>query len=146
MLQMLVVFAECEADAISARTKAALSAKNRQGNRLGGRRSNSTTMDEMGRPVAITVIKAKVTKRAADLLPLIDEIKAEIESAGETGHALTDRRRLECLRRQDRSRIRVERRTGVTCAGQSVAAQRLVPREGHNLRFVGGFLEWRSSN
>lgn len=84
MLQMLAVFAEYEADAISARTKAALSAKKRQGYQLGGLRSNSATMGEIGRPVAIQAIKAKADKRAADLLPLIDEIKTEIEASGET--------------------------------------------------------------
>jgi DNA invertase Pin-like site-specific DNA recombinase len=69
--------AEHEAAMISARTKAALAAAKAHGTVLGGNRGNIASEAGRGAKASATVRSAKAGKRAADLLPVIEAIRAE---------------------------------------------------------------------
>jgi DNA invertase Pin-like site-specific DNA recombinase len=76
-LQMMMVFAEHEARAISARTKAALAQSKKK---LGGRRVSAKRFASIaiaGRAASIEARTLTATKRAEDLLPLMNDIRAE---------------------------------------------------------------------
>ena len=76
-LQMMMVFAEHEARAISARTKAALAQSKKK---LGGRRVSAKRFAAIaveGRKASIEARTLAATKRADDLLPVIADIQAE---------------------------------------------------------------------
>jgi DNA invertase Pin-like site-specific DNA recombinase len=78
-LQMMMVFAEHEARAISARTKAALQAAKVRGTALGGRRVSAKRFAEIsasGREASIEVRTATARVRAQDRLEAIEDIKA----------------------------------------------------------------------
>jgi DNA invertase Pin-like site-specific DNA recombinase len=80
-LQMMMVFAEHEARAISARTKAALAAAKARGTKLGGRRVSAARFAQIakqGRAASITVRSRAAATRRADRL----EAVRDIQSAG----------------------------------------------------------------
>ncbi len=82
-LQMMMVFAEHEARAISARTKAALAAAKARGTKLGGRRVSAARfaqIAEQGRAASIAVRSRAAATRRADRLEAIQDI----QSAGAT--------------------------------------------------------------
>ncbi|WP_406855186.1 recombinase family protein [Alsobacter sp. KACC 23698] len=73
---IMAVVAQAERKMISARTKAALAAAKARGNKLGGTRSNSATIHQLGAPASQAVRVAKAASRAADLSPVIEHIRA----------------------------------------------------------------------
>lgn len=106
---IMAMVAEAERDAISARTKAALAAKaewyrkatpeqlaalQEQGKaiRLGGARPNSQQIHQQGAPAGLAARQAKAAGRAADLAPVIAELRAEgVTSLAGLAIALTSR-------------------------------------------------------
>src|SRR5271170_4332118 len=78
-LQMMMVFAEHEARAISARTKAALAAAKARGTKLGGRRVSAARFAQIaqqGRTASIAVRSRAAATRRADRLEAIQDIRA----------------------------------------------------------------------
>jgi DNA invertase Pin-like site-specific DNA recombinase len=68
--------AEHEAKAISTRTKDALAAAKARGKRLGGDRGNLPAVAKDGAKASVAARIAKAGSRAADLAPIIEELKA----------------------------------------------------------------------
>lgn len=90
MLQQMAAVAELEAGLISSRTKAALAAARSRGKRLGGNRGISPS--DVAREAGRTAQANRAADRAADVAPLIDELrKAGISSLGAIARALTER-------------------------------------------------------
>ncbi|SEH34295.1 Site-specific DNA recombinase [Methylobacterium sp. 275MFSha3.1] len=79
-VHILAAVAEHEAKAISDRTKAALAAAKARGVKLGGDRGHMPTIAPRGYAASLAVRQGKAADRAANLLPVI----AEIRSAGAT--------------------------------------------------------------
>ena len=78
-LQMMMVFAEHEARAISARTKAALQAAKARGTKLGGRRvsaSRFAVIAKQGRAASIELRARAAGTRRANRLEAIQDIQA----------------------------------------------------------------------
>jgi DNA invertase Pin-like site-specific DNA recombinase len=76
-LHVMAALAEHEAGAISARTKAALAAAKARGTRLGGYRWDIKKVAKKGNRESAKVRAEQASKRASDLLPVIEAIKAE---------------------------------------------------------------------
>jgi DNA invertase Pin-like site-specific DNA recombinase len=76
-IHILAAIAEHEAEMISARTKAALAAAKRRGVALGGDRGNCTLIARKGNRVSALVRSETAQRRAADLLPVIEALRAE---------------------------------------------------------------------
>lgn len=74
MLQQMASVAELEAGLISARTKAALAASKARGTKLGGNRG--TVPDDAAREASRTVRGMRAQKRAQDILPVIQDLRA----------------------------------------------------------------------
>ena len=76
VVHLLASVAQGEAKAISERTKVALAAAKARGTKLGGHRWAVETVAAKGNAASALVRSAKARKRRADLLPVIDDIKA----------------------------------------------------------------------
>jgi DNA invertase Pin-like site-specific DNA recombinase len=88
---IMAMVAEEERRAISERTKAALAAATARGVKLGGRIENLKNAD-LGRERGAAVRREKAASRTADLLPVIDIIRAEgVTSATGIAKALNAR-------------------------------------------------------
>jgi DNA invertase Pin-like site-specific DNA recombinase len=74
LLNSMVAVAELEAGLISQRTKAALAAAKARGKALGGARGQRPT--ERARAAGRAAIAERVKSRAADLRPIIEELRA----------------------------------------------------------------------
>ena len=72
---ILAMVAEHEAEAISARTKAALAAAKRRGVRLGNPKNLSDRARRKGALVSVASRRAKVAQRARDLMPILEELR-----------------------------------------------------------------------
>jgi DNA invertase Pin-like site-specific DNA recombinase len=89
-IHILAAVAEDEAKRISDRTKAALAAAKARGVKLGGHRGVELTDDV--RKAGRAVRTAKATARAADLAPLIADLRSEgVTSLGAIANALNER-------------------------------------------------------
>ena len=75
-IHILAAVAEHEREAISQRTRAALAAAKARGVKLGGPAHLTAEQRAAGREVAKAVRATKAAARAADLLPVIEEIRA----------------------------------------------------------------------
>jgi hypothetical protein len=90
MLQQMCAVAELEAGFISDRTKRALAAAKARGKRLGGNRG--VVISRAARKAGREVQMARATARAADLAPVLKELReAGVTSLGGLARALTER-------------------------------------------------------
>lgn len=76
MLHLLAAVAEYEAKLISERTKAALAQARKRGVKLGNYASNILEIQPKGSRAGNAANAAKARRRAADLAPIIDELRA----------------------------------------------------------------------
>jgi len=76
-IHVLAAVAENEAEMISQRTKAALAAARRRGVTLGGDRGNAAQIARKGNRASARARGEAAQRRASDLLPVIESIKAE---------------------------------------------------------------------
>jgi DNA invertase Pin-like site-specific DNA recombinase len=74
LLQQMAAVAELEAGMISARTKAALAAAKRRGVKLGG--DHGARLTAKARAAGRAVLQERAHKRALDLMPVIEELRA----------------------------------------------------------------------
>jgi len=75
-VHILAAVAEHEAKAISDRTKAALAAAKARGKRLGGDRGNIRKVGVLGSVASAKARREKMRQRAADLAPIIADLRA----------------------------------------------------------------------
>lgn len=91
LLNSMVAVAELEAGLISQRTKAALAAAKARGVKLGGKRPGHHLTPDVGE-AGRAAQKARSASRAADLVPIIEELRAAgCGSLRELAHGLTQR-------------------------------------------------------
>lgn len=91
-IHVLAAVAEHEAQCISERTKAALQAAKRKGVALGGDRGNCAQIARKGNRASAQVRSEQAQRRASDLLPVIEAIRAEgAQSLRQIAEALNQR-------------------------------------------------------
>ncbi len=76
MLRQMLSVAELEAGFIGERTRKALAAAKARGVRLGGNRGNLPAVGNKGRAISVTVRSERAKRRARDLAPIIENIRA----------------------------------------------------------------------
>lgn len=114
-IHILASVAEHEAEMISIRTKAALEAAKRKGVVLGGDRGNCGLIYRKGNKASAKVRGEKARRRAADLLPVIDTIKADgTASLRQIANGLNERG-IPTARGGDWSAVQVSRVLGTAC-------------------------------
>jgi len=111
-IHILAAVAQGEAKAISDRTKAALAAAKEDGTQLGGVRSNSASIHKVGVPKSIAARTAKAARRAADLVPVIEAIKAEGATSLREIAAVLNERKIPTARGGEWSAVQVQRVIG----------------------------------
>jgi DNA invertase Pin-like site-specific DNA recombinase len=73
---IMAMVADEERRMISRRTKDALAAAKARGQKLGGNRGNLPVIGDKGRAISLATRQAKARSRAADLAPIIEELRA----------------------------------------------------------------------
>ena len=76
MLQLMSVIAEYEARLISDRTRAALAQAAKRGVQIGGYADNCADIARKGSRASAQVRSAQAAQRAADLAPIIEELRS----------------------------------------------------------------------
>ena len=108
-VHIMAAMAEYEATAISARTKAALAAAKARGTKLGGYRWDIQKVAAKGNAESVKVRAAKASKRAGDLLPVVEDIKAKGAISLHQIAAGLNKRGIKTARGCDWSAIQVQR-------------------------------------
>jgi DNA invertase Pin-like site-specific DNA recombinase len=108
-VHVMAAMAEYEAQAISARTKAALAAAKARGVKLGGHRWNIQSVALRGNAAGVQVRVAKARKRAADLLPVIRAIQEEGAQSLRQVATVLNMRGIKAPRGGDWSTVQVQR-------------------------------------
>lgn len=108
-VHVMAAMAEYEAQAISARTKAALAAAKARGVRLGGHRWNIQSVALKGNAAGVRVRVAKARKRASDLLPVIQSIREEGSTSLRQIAAILNDRGIKAPRGGSWSAVQVQR-------------------------------------
>jgi DNA invertase Pin-like site-specific DNA recombinase len=115
-IHILAAVAEHEAEMISTRTKAALAVAKRNGVVLGGDRGNLAKVYRKGAKASAIVRKERAESRAADLLPVIQTIKAEgAVSLRDIAEGL-NQRGIPTARGKEWSAVQVYRVLGTQCS------------------------------
>lgn len=85
---IMAMVAQKEREMISQRTKAALAASKARGTKLGGDRGNLALVHDQGRAAATVARNAAANARAADLAPILGELRASGRSLREMAEVL----------------------------------------------------------
>lgn len=108
-VHIMAAMAEHEAAMISARTKAALAAAKARGTKLGGHRRNSSRIHSKGCVASIKVRRESASRRATDLLPLIQSIRSDCNPSLRGIAAALNQRGVPTARGGEWSAIQVQR-------------------------------------
>jgi DNA invertase Pin-like site-specific DNA recombinase len=108
-VHIMAAMAEYEAGAISVRTKAALAAAKAGGTQLGGHRWDIQTVASKGNAESAKVRSGQAVKRANDLTPLIDAIRAEGATTLREIAASLNERKIPTARGGEWSAVQVQR-------------------------------------